>query len=609
MDLELNARKLKLMYTDEMQQVILSGGVCPGLLWLQVAIWSEALPSDTGYIEGINNMIISAFSQAPTMKLPLGSSRIVGRCALLKAGVNHCSVRHMVAPMNDMVGKATDSFSLAQAILSDVDRFTTPPPISDEIKPSRSISPSQFSPTVMQWARHYNAMWIKHVRKHDFPLRCLLVLQNGDGQTMTYLTPHVHGYSGHLLICEVTEVASGRKIDVRRPLAYKRSEHAFAEMFVCKELALPFCSWGVSPDTSALLDESIIGRLEPWQPPHERRRVTRLAIADVSVSDEQPTEDDNLDIGAEAESDADRLDYETGVCEPEELSQGERDLLTPGVAKLVEDKLDGIDAAEAFHDPNSLLKDALESVVAEFGSFVLVADELLTVEACETALRVWSPSLRLSLQAAHEVALQPSAKIPPANRNASLLLHQEADAYIVKFVHWVRGATSRSLKGRTVMTENGKFVCSVATWFPITDFNASPPTIIMADVGARMLKVRKPERPAVPRTSLRMKEMCEIAVGRKVLLDPCALAAGEVAPSVSGVSPCFICTQGTFPLLTCAVCVMTYHETCCDTLVEIVRDRSAITREVAGLDPVRLQSLFRGTACSICMEAGLVQFE
>ena len=87
--LEATARKLKRMYADELQSVLDSEGQCPGLLFLQVALWSEAWPSDTGYIEGINNMIIAAALFAPNMKLPLMSSRIVGRCELLPPGLRY----------------------------------------------------------------------------------------------------------------------------------------------------------------------------------------------------------------------------------------------------------------------------------------------------------------------------------------------------------------------------------------------------------------------------------------------------------------------------------------------------------------------------------------
>ena len=52
--LEINERKLRATHEDALLVVITSSGRCPGLLWLQVAIWCEdsAVPSETHYIEG-----------------------------------------------------------------------------------------------------------------------------------------------------------------------------------------------------------------------------------------------------------------------------------------------------------------------------------------------------------------------------------------------------------------------------------------------------------------------------------------------------------------------------------------------------------------------------
>ena len=51
--LQVTARKFVKMFRPELRSVVASGGVCPRTLWTQTAIWSETLPSDTQWIEGI----------------------------------------------------------------------------------------------------------------------------------------------------------------------------------------------------------------------------------------------------------------------------------------------------------------------------------------------------------------------------------------------------------------------------------------------------------------------------------------------------------------------------------------------------------------------------
>jgi hypothetical protein len=211
--LEVTARSVKANFAAELQIVVGSDGLCvggAGLLWLQIAIWCEAMPSDTGYIEGINNMIISAASFAPAMKLPLLSSRVVGRCALLPEGfANSSKVSHMAPAMNEMVRRSTCAVSMGNRIMDDLDRFATPTPRA--LAPTAAIPcrPSPFSATALTWARHHNAKWVSHIRRYEsFPLRCLIVLPglpdpSGVGVGVGYLAPHTHGWSAHLCQCEV----------------------------------------------------------------------------------------------------------------------------------------------------------------------------------------------------------------------------------------------------------------------------------------------------------------------------------------------------------------------------------------------------------------------
>ena len=207
--LEITARKLKLMFGKDLQTIVDTGGQCPGRLWLQVALWSEWMPSDSQYIEGVNNMLLSAHMCAPNIHGPLLSCRVVGRCALLPSGgvgFNYCRFREMEGTMNEMIRRATDAFPQAHNVMEDIYRFASPTPLVAEITPKQPCVPSPIPAVALKWARHYNAKLIDYLRASDgWLLRRLLVLPDPerDGELAFYLAPHVHGWSAHLLRCEV----------------------------------------------------------------------------------------------------------------------------------------------------------------------------------------------------------------------------------------------------------------------------------------------------------------------------------------------------------------------------------------------------------------------
>ena len=240
-------------------------------------------------------MIIAAAFFAPRMKLVLLSSRIVGRCALLPDDVNACPVNQMRGPMTDAVNKAVDAFALGQDIWGDITRFQTPAPLDKPILPKAPLAPLPYSRTAMEWGRHYNAQWIRYVRQQESsPLRVLLVVKNADGDSELFLTPHIHGWSGHLLRCQVSALQHG----MIRPFQYQQSEFVSAAMHAHRTLALPFFSWTVSPEQERLLDESFLGNLAPWTPP--KKKAALPAIAD-GVADDHEDAEERAEDGAEQE--------------------------------------------------------------------------------------------------------------------------------------------------------------------------------------------------------------------------------------------------------------------------------------------------------------------
>ena len=163
--LEVNARKLRRMFSAELESVVSTGGKCPGLLWTQIAIWCEAesIPSDTHFIEGINNMIILTARDAPVMKDPLLSSRVQGRLALLpdqgerSRHMDHASVKDMMGPIAKVADAAVQFLSGANVVMSDIHRFETPAPAAPVSKAAIATYPAAYQTSVMEWARHYNA--------------------------------------------------------------------------------------------------------------------------------------------------------------------------------------------------------------------------------------------------------------------------------------------------------------------------------------------------------------------------------------------------------------------------------------------------------------------
>ena len=135
--LEMNARTLKNMFYEDLQAVVASGGKCGGLLWTQVALWCECLPDNTHFIEGMNNMMQVAQAFAPFMKLPLLSSRIVGRLALLAETASTYKLAGVRPIANAVVKTACEYSTQAQDIMGDITRFRPADPEPTPVPPSK----------------------------------------------------------------------------------------------------------------------------------------------------------------------------------------------------------------------------------------------------------------------------------------------------------------------------------------------------------------------------------------------------------------------------------------------------------------------------------------
>ena len=151
------------MFGPELHSIIDTGGFCPRTLWTQTCIWSENIPADTEWIEGVNNTIIQIVLNAPVIREPLLSSRAVTSTALSTGVAAHG--RPSPEEINNLVTRAYDHFREGELLLEDIDRYATPAPAASKAAPRLDIQPQQHSQTTMLWARHYNAKFIRRQRE------------------------------------------------------------------------------------------------------------------------------------------------------------------------------------------------------------------------------------------------------------------------------------------------------------------------------------------------------------------------------------------------------------------------------------------------------------
>ena len=163
---------------------------------------------------------------------------------------------------------------------------------------------------------------------------------------------------------------------------------------------------------------------------------------------------------------------------------------------------------------------------------------------------------------------------PPRSGNASLLLRVRDDHFCTSFVHWPedtllrKGQRQFRLQGREIRVCDGKFVFSVAWQHELLQFRApGDPAgeeyiLLLPDAGAKMLKVRKADRPEIPPTVLRFRHMVDIAVSRKANGSACASEPSCPDDQHVGGGSCAICKHGKEPMVTCSFCAQTFHDAC-----------------------------------------------
>ena len=141
----------------------------------------------------------------------------------------------------------------------------------------------------------------------------------------------------------------------------------------------------------------------------------------------------------------------------------------------------------------------------------------------------------------------------------------------VKLVQWSQNDIS---KGRVIsLDERNCIICPVNYASRTRSFQHAD--IIMPCVGERVQRVRKHERPALPLHPLRLLRMYSCAISlhchseRGLLFDGAELA-------------CVICSSSTGDVFTCAFCLQSVHESCCNKLTRDCADAWRRSASVCG---------------------------
>jgi hypothetical protein len=609
-----SARKVKRMFRADLLAIISSDGMCPNApIYIQVCIWCEWYPSDTGFIEGINNMIKAAKLFAPSITDSLLSSRVTGRLAILDEGVKPWKVSDMEPRMELAIRTATNFYTDADGIMGDLDRWKTPLPTTTFHQPQIPCSPLPFPLATMLWARHYNAMWVAKVRlTNGWAMRAMLVLpcldpesdDTNHKQPRTFCCPLTHGWSAHLCPCDVERLEKGVSVKPRYPLSYVSSILLFAGEYHRREQSLPFIAWTVSECDNKLKDEDLLGLLAPWTPPKSYKGATAI----LSITDDSIEAEDTDVLGPDPDH-AEANDLYDDV-DPDSLEAGTLADINADTALLQNEAVGGpggivdqaLEAASfggiimSDQEEADIVQETLESLKQEGthsppSPLDLVGTGSIDDAIFEAALQSWRQAFTLGMDAGRLAAYQRSQNLtlPVSSGNACLLVRgvrttsgsPNVSSVVSTYFHWPATTTSKKLDGVEVRVDHnhrlifsivGVTVMSGTVCRPLRfkcleyplgeDFD-----ILLHDVGQRMSKDKGLSRPRLPDVVVRFKSMCDIALARKA---PAAVLGENDSENVimkgAGASSCFVCKSDQPPPSTCSICMRATHGSCVDVL-------------------------------------------
>ena len=226
--LHMTAFKIKVTFTKELI-VGRATGRCSLNLWTLVNAWSIKLPISAQRIEGLNNEIVGMTKLAPSIGLPLLSSRMSGRqLAFPQAGFY--KVMHRYSAIRDQVDnclrRAIDYMPFVDDILVQ-DRFETPEPSVRKPVP-RVIDPTLVPTQAEMWATSANFRWAQTMRTETggWWLRGMVGLQPpGEATPEVWACSLSFKHYGELVKCKTETLTDGTitSVSLVRPLTYVNS--------------------------------------------------------------------------------------------------------------------------------------------------------------------------------------------------------------------------------------------------------------------------------------------------------------------------------------------------------------------------------------------------
>ena len=247
------------------------------------------------------------------------------------------------------------------------------------------------------------------------------------------------------------------------------------------------------------------------------------------------------------------------------------DIMRSCINRMYQADVDETESEVILNDPSALGNFNLQEVIAPDSDAPAAASGaehgmLLPEHACRAGADVWLHSVQLSVSALQHrhAAMQTFRADGSLGPNLSLVEQQLAETgeISLQFVHW-GSAGGHDRYGRPVaLDENSKVIFSVPS--AVKKVSYADALIVHPDVGVRMLKVRKPERPPVCTEVLRLKQMWAVASTRRSLQE---FNAADVADDVSFAFGsgqqglvCCVCSQAATEQ--CPMCLLGYHGAC-----------------------------------------------
>lgn len=164
----------------------------------------------------------------------------------------------------------------------------------------------------------------------------------------------------------------------------------------------------------------------------------------------------------------------------------------------------------------------------------------------------------------------------------------------VAYIHWLDPAGR--IGRRVLLDQQSRAVYSMPSLHPLMSLTDC--YIIHANIGVRMLLVKGSNRPTIPPHILRLAGMFEVASSQ--------LFDASSRSTLSGFAPCAVCssiTRGGQDALLCALCCVTFHDSCSQELSQAtakVHLGHGVLPPLPGIFLAQPEAQNRARLCALC---------